>query len=63
MFIVKVSKDENLERALKALKSKVQKTGMIQELRQRQEYTKPSVKRREVVKNAKYRDKKYGQQD
>ena len=63
MFIVKITKDENLDKALKILKNKVNKTGMIQELRYRQEYTKPSVERRTVVKNAKYRQSKYGNKD
>jgi small subunit ribosomal protein S21 len=63
MFIVKITKDENLDKALKILKNKVNKTGMIQELRYRQEYTKPSVERRTVVKNAKYRQNKYGNKD
>ena len=60
MLVVKVSHGENLDRALKQLKNKVQKTGMIQELRDRQSFEKPSVTRRTVVKNAKYRQQKYG---
>lgn len=60
MFVVKITKEENLDKALKILKNKINKTGMIQELRYRQEYTKPSVERRTVVKNAKYRQSKYG---
>jgi len=60
MLFVKVSNGENLDRALKQLKYKVQKTGMIQELRERQSYEKPSVSRRTVVKDAIYREKKYG---
>jgi len=58
MFYVKVT--DGLDRALKVLKSKVQKTGMIKELRKREEYTKPSVRRREEVKDAIYREDKYG---
>lgn len=58
MFHVKVT--DSLDRALKVLKSKINKTGMIQELRSRQEYTKPSVKRRTEVKNAIYKEQKYG---
>jgi ribosomal protein S21 len=33
---------------------------MVKELRERQAFTKPSVKRREEVLNAKYKQKKYG---
>lgn len=58
MFYVKVT--DSLDRALKILKNKMQKAGIVQECRARQEYVKPSVKRREVVKNAIYREKKYG---
>lgn len=61
MFHVKVT--DGLEKALKVLKGKVQKTKMVQELRSRQEYTKPSEKRRAVVKNAIYREDKYGYKD
>ena len=44
MLIVKVEK--NIESALKVYKSKVQKTKQIQKLRARQEFVKPSVKKR-----------------
>jgi small subunit ribosomal protein S21 len=52
MLIVKVEK--NIESALKVYKSKVQKTKQIQKLRERQEFVKPSVKRREEVLKAQY---------
>ncbi len=52
MLIVKV--DKNIETALKVYKSKVQKTKQIQKLRERQEFVKPSVKRREEVLKAQY---------
>lgn len=57
MLIVKV-KDGNLEKALKAWKNKVIKTRLIEELWEKGEYTKPSVKRRQTVKDAIYRQKK-----
>lgn len=60
MFIIKITREDNLDKALKILKNKAHKTGMIKELRYRQEYTKPSVERRTVVKNAKYRQNKFG---
>jgi small subunit ribosomal protein S21 len=52
MLIVKIEK--NIETALKVYKSKVQKTKQIQKLRERQEFVKPSVKRREEVLKAQY---------
>ena len=57
MLIVKV-KDGNIDKALKALKNKVVKTKMVEQLRERNEYTKPSVRRRQVIKDATYLQKK-----
>lgn len=53
MLIVKV-KDGKIEKALKQLKRKVNQTGMVRELRDREQFTKPSIIRREQVKKAKY---------
>lgn len=47
MIIVPVKEGENIERALKKYKRKFEKTGVVKELRERQKYTKPSVKKRE----------------
>jgi small subunit ribosomal protein S21 len=46
MIIIDVNKEKNLESGLKILKSKLQKTKLVQELRNRKEYTKPSVDKR-----------------
>ena len=54
MIIIPVKEGENIERALKRFKRKFEKTGVIKELRERQMFTKPSVKRREEVKKAIY---------
>ena len=48
----------NIEKALKTYKSKVIKTKMINELQERKEFTKKSVKRRAVLKKAAYKQKK-----
>ena len=40
----------NLEQAMRVLKKKVQKEGIAKELRDRQYYTKPSLKKREKKK-------------
>jgi len=55
MLIVKVEK--SIEYALKVYKGKVQKTKQIQKLRERQEFVKPSVKRREEILKAQYVEK------
>lgn len=59
MIIVDVSKCKSIDQALKQYKSKHNKIGITKELRSRQEFVKPSVKRREEVLNAIYKEKKY----
>lgn len=54
MIIVPVKEGENIERALKKFKRKFEKTGVIKELRERQAFTKPSIKRRTEIKKAVY---------
>lgn len=54
MLIIPVKEGESIEKALKKFKRKVEKTGLIRELRDRQKYTKPSVERREEIKKAIY---------
>ena len=46
MIIIDLSKEKTIESALRTYKNKVQKTKQIQRLRQRQEFVKPSVKKR-----------------
>ncbi len=57
MLHVPVKDGEGVERALKKLKKKFEKTGVLRELRKRQVFTKPSVVRRETVKRAKYKQR------
>ncbi|MFH1161565.1 MAG: 30S ribosomal protein S21 [bacterium] len=52
MIIVPVKEGENIDRALKKLKRKFEKTGVVKELRVRQKFTKPSIKRRDTVQRA-----------
>jgi small subunit ribosomal protein S21 len=46
MIVVPVKEGESIDKALKKLKRKFEKTGVVKELRERQKFTKPSVKRR-----------------
>ena len=46
MIVVPVKEGENIERALKKFKRKFEKTGVIKELRARQQFDKPSVLKR-----------------
>ncbi len=54
MIVIPVKEGENIERALKRFKRKFERTGVIKELRGRQQYTKPSIERRAEVKKAIY---------
>ncbi|HPT12541.1 MAG TPA: 30S ribosomal protein S21 [Bacteroidales bacterium] len=54
MIIVPVKEGENIDRSLKKFKRKFEKTGVIRELRARQAFVKPSVRRREEIKKAIY---------
>jgi small subunit ribosomal protein S21 len=55
MLIIKVDEHGSIDRALKALKRKVEKTGQNRELRKRKEFVKPSIKRRDEIRKAKHR--------
>ncbi len=55
MIIVPLKESENIERALKKFKRKFEKTGIIKELRERQAFKKPSVRRREEIIKASYK--------
>lgn len=46
MIIIDLNNEKNIESALRTYKQKVQKTKQIQKLRERQEFVKPSVKKR-----------------
>ena len=52
MIIVPVKDGENIERALKKFKRKFEKTGVVKELRKRQQYNKPSVLKRLKMEHA-----------
>ena len=54
MIIVPVKEGENIEKALKKLKRKFEKTGVVKELRNRQAFEKPSVTNRKKMMRAIY---------
>ena len=54
MIIVQVKENENIEKALKKLKRKFEKTGIVKELRARQAFEKPSVTNRKKMVKAVY---------
>lgn len=56
MIIVNVG--NSVEQALKQYKNKHNRIGVVKELRDRQTYTKPSVRRRSEILKAKYVESK-----
>lgn len=57
MLIIPVKEGENIERALKKFKKKFERTGVIKELRTRQQFDKPSVVNREQKIKAAYKER------
>ena len=54
MLIIPVKDGENIDRALKRFKRKFDRTGTMRALRDRKQFTKPSVVRRREVQKAAY---------
>ena len=54
MIIVPVKEGENIEKALKKFKRKFEKTGVVKELRSRQQFDKPSALKRPKMARAIY---------
>ena len=55
---LEVEVKDNLEKAMKALKQKMSKEGVLQELKRRRFYEKPSVKRKRKMREALKRRRK-----
>jgi small subunit ribosomal protein S21 len=60
MILIDLKKYKTLDQALKAYKQKHNKIGIVKELRERQEFVKPSVKKRAENLKAQYVQKKFG---
>lgn len=56
MIIVNVQECSSIEQALKIFKNKISKTNLVKDLRERQAFTKPSIKRRKEILGARYRE-------
>ena len=59
MIIIKVGKNENIDRALKRFKRKFRNTQIIKKLKQNQHFIKNSEKRRHEIQQATYKQKKF----
>jgi small subunit ribosomal protein S21 len=57
MLIVDSKDCENIDKALKKYKKKYEKSKILLQLRERQTFTKPSVKRRNQILKAVYKQK------
>ncbi|TVZ53312.1 30S ribosomal protein S21 [Dokdonia sp. Hel_I_53] len=54
MLIIPVKDGENIDRALKRFKRKFDRTKTMRNLRERKQFTKPSVQRRRQIQKASY---------
>lgn len=62
MLIVNIKENESIDKALKRFKKKFEKTGVLKELRSRTSFEKPSVRRRNEIIRAAYRERMKGQE-
>jgi|TARA_B100000085_G_scaffold216432_1_gene200813 small subunit ribosomal protein S21 len=58
LLYVKLRRGQSIEKAISVLKKKVKESKLMLELKEREFYTKPSIKRREKRAKAKLRHKK-----
>lgn len=56
MLIIDIRDGENIDKALKRYKRKFQNAGIMRQLRERREFVKPSVKRRDQILKAVYKE-------
>ncbi len=59
MSIIKVGENESIESALRRFKKETSKSGVLAEVRKREHYEKPSVKRKKKSEAARRKKKKF----
>lgn len=57
MLKIEIKEGENIDRALKRYKRKYRRTKVMEQIREKQHYTKKSKQRREALQKAEYREK------
>ena len=57
MLIIPVKEGENIERAIKKYKKKFEKTKVMRQLRERKQFTKPSISKRQEKIRASYKQR------
>ena len=63
MLIIPVKDGESIDRALKKYKRKFDKTGVVKELRRRQQFVKPSVLKRQGIIKASHKQRLLSQEE
>lgn len=56
MLIIEVKEGENIDRAIKRYRRKHKNVRLMKQIRNRQQFTKKSEKRRETIKKAQYKE-------
>lgn len=56
---IRVGKDESLDRALRRFKQQCRRSGILSEVRKREHYEKPSVRRKKKSEAARKRNRRY----
>ena len=57
MLIIEIKEGENIDRAIKRYRRKYKNVKLMKQIRDHQQYTKKSEKRRETIKKAQYKEK------
>jgi small subunit ribosomal protein S21 len=63
MLIIPVKDEENIEKALRKFKRKVEKTGVMRSLKSRKYFEKPSVVKKQQVSRAIHKQKKQAESE
>jgi len=63
MIIISIKENESIDKALKRFKKKFEKTGVLKEIRGRNFFEKPSVKRRAEKIRAAYKEKMFAKEN
>lgn len=63
MIIINVKENESIDKALKRFKKKFERTGVMKELRSRQQFEKPSISKRTEKIKAAYKQKMYAKEN
>lgn len=56
MLIINIKENETIDKALKRYKKKYEKVRIVKELRERQQFIKPSVTKRKQLIKARYKE-------